>query len=106
MPDWKTKFQLNSRKKMSRNTTAINANTTSQPKLYSLVRLSFILVHRHCRSCDCSPRRIRPLADRSNDRDALPANNRKIDPKSTRLNSSHGSISYAVFCLKKKKKKK
>src|SRR5687768_14007708 len=35
----------------------------------------------------------------------------KLDPKqykdrkSTRLNSSHGYISYAVFCLKKKKKK-
>src|SRR5690348_17732378 len=29
-----------------------------------------------------------------------------IDRKSTRLNSSHPSISYAVFCLKKKKKKK
>src|SRR5690348_17390028 len=28
------------------------------------------------------------------------------DRKSTRLNSSHPSISYAVFCLKKKKKKK
>src|SRR6266542_6090475 len=28
----------------------------------------------------------------------------KVDRKSTRLNSSHGSISYAVFCLKKKKK--
>src|SRR5207245_4912671 len=28
------------------------------------------------------------------------------DRKSTRLNSSHGSISYAVFCLKKKKKKR
>src|SRR5438067_9262113 len=27
------------------------------------------------------------------------------DRKSTRLNSSHVSISYAVFCLKKKKKK-
>src|SRR5689334_23765382 len=27
------------------------------------------------------------------------------DRKSTRLNSSHSSISYAVFCLKKKKKK-
>src|SRR5699024_11959542 len=27
-----------------------------------------------------------------------------IDRKSTRLNSSHVSISYAVFCLKKKKK--
>src|SRR2546422_7397711 len=28
-----------------------------------------------------------------------------IDRKSTRLNSSHGYISYAVFCLKKKNKK-
>src|SRR5580698_11325335 len=30
---------------------------------------------------------------------------RSSDRKSTRLNSSHMSISYAVFCLKKKKKK-
>src|SRR5438034_8674585 len=29
-----------------------------------------------------------------------------LDRKSTRLNSSHTVISYAVFCLKKKKKKK
>src|SRR3712207_7711599 len=29
----------------------------------------------------------------------------KPDRKSTRLNSSHANISYAVFCLKKKKKK-
>src|SRR5205809_6402436 len=29
---------------------------------------------------------------------------RTIDRKSTRLNSSHGYTSYAVFCLKKKKK--
>src|SRR4051794_25096359 len=29
----------------------------------------------------------------------------EADRKSTRLNSSHPSISYAVFCLKKKKKK-
>src|SRR3712207_8194796 len=28
---------------------------------------------------------------------------RQIDRKSTRLNSSHANISYAVFCLKKKK---
>src|SRR2546422_7719535 len=34
---------------------------------------------------------------------AGPAESR--DRKSTRLNSSHGYISYAVFCLKKKKKK-
>src|SRR5438094_10671384 len=37
-----------------------------------------------------------------------PRRNRRIevrDRKSTRLNSSHRTISYAVFCLKKKKKK-
>src|SRR5947209_19168665 len=30
---------------------------------------------------------------------------RQSDRKSTRLNSSHANISYAVFCLKKKKRK-
>src|SRR3712207_8921874 len=30
--------------------------------------------------------------------------NVRLDRKSTRLNSSHANISYAVFCLKKKKK--
>src|SRR5207245_8584127 len=30
---------------------------------------------------------------------------KQVDRKSTRLNSSHGSISYAVFCLKKKNKR-
>src|SRR3989449_4821703 len=32
------------------------------------------------------------------------ASSSTVDRKSTRLNSSHGYISYAVFCLKKKKK--
>src|SRR5205809_7644362 len=40
-------------------------------------------------SCSCSSAPASPMQDR----------------KSTRLNSSHGYISYAVFCLKKKKKK-
>src|SRR4051812_49630191 len=40
---------------------------------------------------------IRPLA--------APIGGVVADRKSTRLNSSHMSISYAVFCLKKKKKK-
>src|SRR3712207_7238081 len=31
------------------------------------------------------------------------ASQRRADRKSTRLNSSHANISYAVFCLKKKK---
>src|SRR5699024_7308464 len=38
----------------------------------------------------------------SSSRDGLPLSTR--DRKSTRLNSSHVSISYAVFCLKKKTK--
>src|SRR5690242_21434575 len=35
--------------------------------------------------------------------DAASAQDERLDRKSTRLNSSHMSISYAVFCLKKKK---
>src|SRR3712207_7318588 len=41
--------------------------------------------------------------------EGLPAEVRSLwalDRKSTRLNSSHANISYAVFCLKKKKKNK
>src|SRR5207248_9913952 len=36
----------------------------------------------------------------------FPGAARRLDRKSTRLNSSHRTISYAVFCLKKKKKNK
>src|SRR2546427_4789123 len=36
---------------------------------------------------------------------ALPGFASRRDRKSTRLNSSHSQISYAVFCLKKKKKR-
>src|SRR5256886_11107512 len=35
--------------------------------------------------------------------DELHAGGQRLDRKSTRLNSSHSQISYAVFCLKKKK---
>src|SRR3712207_7843852 len=38
------------------------------------------------------------------DRQLRPAQRERLDRKSTRLNSSHANISYAVFCLKKKKK--
>src|SRR5215203_6308508 len=37
-------------------------------------------------------------------RESLRGHGRSLDRKSTRLNSSHANISYAVFCLKKKKK--
>src|SRR3712207_8174922 len=36
-------------------------------------------------------------------RDATALGAQAVDRKSTRLNSSHANISYAVFCLKKKK---
>src|SRR6266480_7612327 len=59
-------------------------------------------------------RRIGPLAGRHGQHDRLDVLQALVvrvdrperDRKSTRLNSSHMSISYAVFCLKKKKKKK
>src|ERR1039457_7363332 len=41
---------------------------------------------------------------RWNCRGQVCAHHRRVDQKSTRLNSSHLEISYAVFCLKKKKK--
>src|SRR5690349_24248691 len=42
---------------------------------------------------------------RSHAHSADPVRDHVADRKSTRLNSSHVEISYAVFCLKKKKKK-
>src|SRR2546427_1913781 len=48
--------------------------------------------------------RLRPNTFRSAERDSVQCAARG-DRKSTRLNSSHSQISYAVFCLKKKKKK-
>src|SRR5690348_17883073 len=50
-------------------------------------------------------RAFSPRRARRTHRDERPAG-AGPDRKSTRLNSSHPSISYAVFCLKKKKKKK
>src|SRR3712207_7324776 len=43
------------------------------------------------------------LADRHDRRRILLGTQAVLDRKSTRLNSSHANISYAVFCLKKKK---
>src|SRR5207249_6368728 len=44
----------------------------------------------------------RPEDDRSDERRSTGRRRPRTDRKSTRLNSSHVSISYAVFCLKKK----
>src|SRR5258707_7207119 len=52
----------------------------------------------------CSISRTVPIRFRSKSSASSRTQNR-IDRKSTRLNSSHANISYAVFCLKKKKMK-
>src|SRR2546428_7700472 len=52
---------------------------------------------RHHRPC---AKRTRPIVGTG---DVLTAGDCERDRKSTRLNSSHDQISYAVFCLKKKK---
>src|SRR5690625_6445689 len=57
----------------------------------------------------CAGRRHRRCTGRNSgyrnqDRRPGPTVHRPGDRKSTRLNSSHVAISYAVFCLKKKKK--
>src|SRR2546421_6097486 len=52
-----------------------------------------------------SPRRITASLPRAKWTTASQPSIARSDRKSTRLNSSHDQISYAVFCLKKKKKK-
>src|SRR3712207_7078406 len=59
--------------------------------------VSFLLLHSQV-FCMLSPYRTQPL---KSDR----VQHTSADRKSTRLNSSHANISYAVFCLKKKKNK-
>src|SRR2546428_9261930 len=51
-------------------------------------------------------RRLLRVEDQDRARDHQSARRSVSDRKSTRLNSSHDHISYAVFCLKKKKKNK
>src|SRR5258708_37613584 len=50
--------------------------------------------------------RTRPAIENAHGKAPGARRHRTADRKSTRLNSSHQIISYAVFCLKKKKKKK
>src|SRR3712207_7672187 len=47
---------------------------------------------------------VRHLIHHKAGQDLFGFQEKKSDRKSTRLNSSHANISYAVFCLKKKKK--
>src|SRR2546429_1032078 len=57
---------------------------------------------RELRRTVLKPRRVLRPCSPSATTDCDPFCSRAADRKSTRLNSSHGYISYAVFCLKKK----
>src|SRR5258707_9457368 len=47
---------------------------------------------------------MQPMAANGESLPIEPTDSSPLDRKSTRLNSSHANISYAVFCLKKKKR--
>src|SRR5688572_31502047 len=53
-----------------------------------------------------APATLFPVRDAFAYMEQYPIGDKGKDRKSTRLNSSHSQISYAVFCLKKKKQKK
>src|SRR5438094_10209858 len=75
-------------------------NDTATTEIYTLSLHDALPI---CRDAHAGKSATRRRGDRRGDARASP---RRSDRKSTRLNSSHRTISYAVFCLKKKKKKK
>src|SRR2546427_12644593 len=84
-------------------------NDTATTEIYTL-SLHDALPISKASGCTTNPGRVQSAAGR-HARGRLLANRARYndsrpDRKSTRLNSSHSQISYAVFCLKKKKKKK
>src|SRR6266487_6422972 len=71
-------------------------NDTATTEIYTLSLHDALPISRPARGGRAPPGGLRGVP---RGRGAVPAGDRK----STRLNSSHPSISYAVFCLKKKK---
>src|SRR3712207_8910434 len=82
-------------------------NDTATTEIYTLS------LHDALPICGAHVEAVRPVPDPVRRREHLrhrhprhlPGTARPRDRKSTRLNSSHANISYAVFCLKKKKKR-
>src|SRR2546430_16599592 len=71
-------------------------NDTATTEIYTLSLHDALPISSVCEGLPSTPgtsTRYSKCTDRS-----------RLDRKSTRLNSSHSQISYAVFCLKKKKK--
>src|SRR5205809_3764816 len=78
---------------------------TAAPHIYTLsLHDALPICAARRRSSPARPGVHRPVSRRATGQGASPASPLQLDRKSTRLNSSHGYISYAVFCLKKKNK--
>src|SRR5438876_2296773 len=70
---------------------------------YTTLFRSIILAHVPERDLAMVAHHVVGISEDARDEPATPERCVYTDRKSTRLNSSHPSISYAVFCLKKKK---
>src|SRR2546422_7932248 len=88
-------------------------NDTATTEIYTLsLHDALPISRRTCRSSPASASRSAPITETRlakyavTTATATKTDSCKPDRKSTRLNSSHGYISYAVFCLKKKKNRK
>src|SRR5690242_8081966 len=77
-------------------------NATATTEIYTLSLHDALPIRRSSTWATCGPRAASSTSRRPSCPGPPPP--RWRDRKSTRLNSSHMSISYAVFCLKKKKK--
>src|SRR2546422_5818262 len=81
-------------------------NDTATTEIYTLSLHDALPIYAAlgCQEPRARDRHRRPRGLRARARRAPGLGRQRLDRKSTRLNSSHGYISYAVFCLKKKKK--
>src|SRR2546430_14302632 len=89
-------FFYNNRKKVSMNALFFFFNDTATTEIYTLSLHDALPISSSATSTSTRAGSMRPRA---------PTARRSCssqDRKSTRLNSSHSQISYAVFCLKKK----
>src|SRR5438034_4863320 len=78
------------------------ARRVKTPNIDKLATSGLRFTNAHSSSATCTPSRYALLTGEY----AWRRKGTGVDRKSTRLNSSHTVISYAVFCLKKKKKYK
>src|SRR5690349_22845398 len=83
-------------------------NDTATTEIYTLSLHDALPILRSGIVASLAPRRLSSVTVTVESAAAGPKTSKRtmIDRKSTRLNSSHVEISYAVFCLKKKKQDK